>query len=674
MKALIRPVSALIGRLKYSYKFSLIFVLFLVPILVLSMLLISEESNQISFLEQQRRGVEYVAATRQLMEYIPQHRGMTNAYLNGDVSFHERILAVRGVVDKHFSTLQGVDGSLGEALKTEARVSELQAQWSALKNNAFNMTARESFTAHTALLSSVMGLISYVADTSNLILDPELDSFYLMDVVINQLPALTEIMGQGRGLGSGVAAKGIISSQQQTRLAVIASNTKRYIDAMAKGLKVAVDNNEAVVEGLDKADVAAVNDARHFLGLLNDHLLNVEIIDVGSSDIFQAGTDAITSSFKLYDATLPMLDTILAGRAEAYARQEVMAIAMVTAVLITVLVIFYAFYLSVFDSINRLQAAGARLVSGDLAARVSLEVSDEMQDVATAFNSIAENTNSVITRLSESANQMAAAAEELSAISTQSSRGASEQLSKTDQVATAVNEMAATAQEVARHTSDAATAATIADEKASSGRQIVGENMNAIDALAGEVESAAATIHKLEQESIDIGSVLEVIKGIAEQTNLLALNAAIEAARAGEQGRGFAVVADEVRTLAGRTQASTEEINQMIERLQTGAKQAVAAMEKSQVSVKEGVSRAASAGDALAAITESVATINQMNIQIASAAEEQSAVVEEVNKNIVSISQLSTESADGISQVSAASEELAQLAAGLQSMITDFEV
>jgi len=674
VKMLVSPMIAIIGRLKYSYKFSFIFILFLIPLLVLSTFLISQQSDNISFLEQERKGVEYVTVTRQLMEYIPQHRGMTNAYLNGDTSFRERIMDVRQVIDGHFSALLEVDGRLGETLKMDARSSELQKQWDVLKDNAFNMTAGQSFKAHTELLSSVMGVISHAADSSNLILDPELDSFYLMDVVINQLPALTEIMGQGRGLGSGVAARHFISPQQQIRLAVISDNTERYIDAMENGLKVAFAENDEILATLDGLDQSAVNDARHFLGLLNERVLEAEVIDIGSGEIFKAGTDAISSAFKLYDATLPMLDKILAERVRMYSNQELVAITMVVLVLLLVLLVFYAFYQSVFDNISRLQDAGVRLVSGDLTARVVLEGKDEMQDVATAFNSIAENTNSVITRLSDSANQIAAAAEELSAISIQSSRGAADQLSQTDQVATAVNEMAATSQEVARHAADAASAAMAADEIAGGGRQVVTENIGSIDALSGEVETAAETINKLEQESVEIGSVLEVIKGIAEQTNLLALNAAIEAARAGEQGRGFAVVADEVRTLAGRTQESTEEINRMIERLQAGAKQAVAAMEKSRDSVKDSVGKAAMAGDALAAITESVATINNMNTQIASAAEEQSCVVEEVNKNVVSISQISTESSDGVRQVAAASEELAQLAAGLQAMISDFEV
>ena len=203
---------------------------------------------------------------------------------------------------------------------------------------------------------------------------------------------------------------------------------------------------------------------------------------------------------------------------------------------------------------------------------------------------------------------------------------------------------------------------------------MVERTINAIDALANEVDRAANVIHRLEQDSDQIGTVLDVIKGIAEQTNLLALNAAIEAARAGEQGRGFAVVADEVRTLASRTQHSTSEIQQMIERLQAGAQEAVSVMEDSRSRASDSVSSAQSAGQSLGSITQSVASITDMNTQIAAAADEQSAVAEEINKNIVNINHAAELAANGAQQTSAASTALAELAQDLQEMVGQFKV
>jgi methyl-accepting chemotaxis protein len=205
------------------------------------------------------------------------------------------------------------------------------------------------------------------------------------------------------------------------------------------------------------------------------------------------------------------------------------------------------------------------------------------------------------------------------------------------------------------------------------GRNVMLHTLKTIEALAQEVENSAQVISRLSEDSTQIGSVLDVIRGIAEQTNLLALNAAIEAARAGDQGRGFAIVADEVRTLASRTQASTLEIQSMIERLQTDASNAVKAMQQGQVQAQQGLSQAAQAENALQTISQSVTRINDMNIQIATAAEEQSSMAEEINRNIVNISQSADATAEGAKQTASAGDELAKLAARLQNLVGQFK-
>ncbi|MDX5332969.1 MAG: methyl-accepting chemotaxis protein, partial [Gammaproteobacteria bacterium] len=261
-----------------------------------------------------------------------------------------------------------------------------------------------------------------------------------------------------------------------------------------------------------------------------------------------------------------------------------------------------------------------------------------------------------------------------SMVATDSRQAVSQQLSEIDQVATAMNEMTATVQEVARNAQEAEMAARAADEQASGGQRVVHDTVAAINALAERVEGLSQTMTSLESASVDIGTVLEVIKGIAEQTNLLALNAAIEAARAGEQGRGFAVVADEVRQLASRTQQSTREIQGMIESLQATASQAAGEMEAGRKDAETSVDKAAQAGKALDDIARAVKTITDMNVQIASAAEEQAAVTEELNRNTSNIQALANQSADGSRQTDEASQELARLAADLQMGLGQFKV
>ena len=310
----------------------------------------------------------------------------------------------------------------------------------------------------------------------------------------------------------------------------------------------------------------------------------------------------------------------------------------------------------------------------DLTLRLPTNGQDEIGQTSRTFNTMLDRFQSIVQQVSGSTAQLATAAEEMSAVTLQASQGIQEQQSQTEQLATAMNEMATTVQKVSRHAVDAADAASTANEESANGRQVVNHAVSIIDSLAAAIGRAGDAIHRVETDSDRIGSVLDVIRGIAEQTNLLALNAAIEAARAGEQGRGFAVVADEVRTLAGRTQESTREIQQMIESLQAGSREAVQLMGQSRKQTQTSVEQTAKAGDALRAIADEVERINDMNTQIASAAEEQSAVADEINRNVVAISQVASESAQGAEQTTRTSGELACLASELQHMVAKFKV
>ena len=338
------------------------------------------------------------------------------------------------------------------------------------------------------------------------------------------------------------------------------------------------------------------------------------------------------------------------------------------------LILAYAVISGINQGVEQLEEMTEKLAEGDLTVRVGYSAKDEIGHISKSFNKMADKFNHAITLVKESVMQLSSAAEETAVVNAQTSSGINQQQVETSQVATAVTEMNATVHEVARSAVSASEAAKSAETSFEEGRQVVDRIITAIGDLAKEVEQSSQVIRELEQDSENIGSVLDVIKGIAEQTNLLALNAAIEAARAGEQGRGFAVVADEVRTLAGRTQQSTSEIEEMINRLQSGANKAVQVMETGKQKSEHGVEQAAAAGAALETIKQAVDQINTMNTQIASAAEEQSTVTEEINRNIVNINEVAEQTSEGAAQAKQASDDLAKLSEQLKQLVSQFTV
>ncbi len=323
----------------------------------------------------------------------------------------------------------------------------------------------------------------------------------------------------------------------------------------------------------------------------------------------------------------------------------------------------------------KLELSMRNIASGAKDLTVTLDDSgnDEIAEVARSFNLFVSNIRELINEFNENTFQLGTASTQLANASNQTLTGMQRLQSETDQVATAMNQMQATVQEIASNAELAAQAAKDSDTQAVQGDIVVKQTIESINELANGVEQAAKVLHKLEGDTDNIGTILDVIRGIADQTNLLALNAAIEAARAGEQGRGFAVVADEVRTLAQRTQESTDQIQQMITQLQSGAKNAVSVMQKSSEQAVSSTAQAAQAGEALIQITESVATISNMTTQIATAAEQQTSVTNDINRNIVNISDEARLTATNAGQSNAASGQVDSLSQQLKSQVSQFK-
>jgi len=388
---------------------------------------------------------------------------------------------------------------------------------------------------------------------------------------------------------------------------------------------------------------------------------------------FEEARTAIDKLGELEDSAANAVGTEAIARGEALVWQQGLIIAIG---LLVCLVLVVGFPLLVTRPLHNLLYRIEQIADGDGDLRVRLDVlsRDELGKLSHAFNRFLDKLQPLIKEVGRVTGEVADSAQSLAGMAAANDRLISSEHAAVDQVSTAATEMSVAVHEVARNAQNAADAARHAEVQSREGAQVVGATIHSIRQLAQEVESASDTIQTLEQETANIGAVLAVIKGIAEQTNLLALNAAIEAARAGEQGRGFAVVADEVRALAARTQESTKDIQQMIERLQAGVQNAVKATHSGSARARQSVEQAAGVDQALSVTGDSVQRINDMAAQIATACEEQSSVTEEIARNISDIRDLSNEAAQTSEQSTRASQHLSELSHGLAQLVGRFRV
>lgn len=378
------------------------------------------------------------------------------------------------------------------------------------------------------------------------------------------------------------------------------------------------------------------------------------------------------------DAFYALLDKRTGDAVLHYSQIGERYMAAVTAVVLLLVVIsvlgIFAIRRKVTGALLRLSDEARKVAAGELGTHLGAQSGGEFGVLSHSFSQMVGKLREIVSNVVHSSTQLSVSASQLTSTTTSTQHNLKQQELHTTEVAAAMTEMAATVQEVARHSSQTAEAAQRADLAANSGQQLVGQMIGAINALSKDIGEAAGVVQNLAQDTANIGSILDVIRGIADQTNLLALNAAIEAARAGEQGRGFAVVADEVRSLAKRTQDSTMEIQGMIERLQAGAKRAAGVMSQSRSQAETGASQAAEAGHALQTITGANREISEMAIQIASAAEQQAAVAHDISQRIEMIRDLASDNAEGSNEVTEASQSLAVLAERLHAQVRHFNL
>ncbi len=671
---LFSPAVSLMNQLRCSQKMLLISAAFLIPLIIAVFMFVAESNRSLKFANKQLQGLEYIQPLRQLIQHMPEHRGMTNAYLSGNQTLTSKIHAKRKQISADIQQVDDIDAQLGESLQSTRQWQAIKQTWQQLQHDALNGQDKQIFARHTDLIAEIMLLIRYISDQSKLTLDPQLDSHYINAGITVLLPQVVEFLGQARGMSSGLAAKRHINLNEKIKLSSLIVTIRKNLHIMERGMRVLNSANSQVYSKIATPLQQALSSADSYTQFLEKNILSSADINVSSDQVFALGTDTIKANFHILDLLIPEIKQLIELRISQQ-KQHVFSFLLITLLATCAgIYLFIGFYHCFISAITTINSTTSLTAQGDLSQRLQLQNRDEFAEVAQSFNHMTEQFSDIIRQLESSTERLAEDTQLMSSASMQANAGAENQKNEIQHIASAVQEMGITIQEVAHNARTTADSTHQAQTNAVQGQQLSSETANDIQSLSTEIGSASGVVQKLADDGEKIGTVLDVIRSIAEQTNLLALNAAIEAARAGEQGRGFAVVADEVRTLASRTQEATQEIQDMIQQIQHGTHQAVNAMTEGQKASQNSVEKTRKESGFMDTIIESISHINSMATQIASSSEQQSAVADNISQSLRHINNATEQSSQNAQQVLTSSQNLANLAQEINQMVHRFKV
>nr|WP_144958110.1 methyl-accepting chemotaxis protein [Pseudomonas oryzihabitans] len=668
---LLSPAVRMMNRLKFPAKFACLAAIVLMPLLFLSVYLYQNIQEQRITLAQEIEGQRYMLKLTPVARLSMLQRALTKRLQDGDTSAQQDWQNNRESLIKAYDDLAGIDRELGVRLETGERVSQLRQGVDRLLQGEAG-TPLEVFEAWNLQLTKTLNFFYYVSATSGLALDSDYTSLFLIDMTSLRLPREINLIGQLRGLATGLSVTNRFDPASLTVARSVLRQEQQTADELEQALNLMAHEAPELSRRLkDSLGQAAGDYASFRQGMLA--AMNGEG-SVAGRTLGDQGNAVVARYYKVQDEAQTLLSQMLVERQAHATALRNLVLGMLLGALALLAYTFAGIYQALRQGITELVSVTAAAAQGDLSRRADMRGRDEIADIGRSLDEMLNAFGRSLREVDQASNAVAQASGALATSIGQARSTMQAQQGETDQVATAITEMTASVADVATNTEGAVAAAQQADQATREGTRVMQQTQQAIEALAADVDLSATKVAALENHSQAIGGVIAVIRTIAEQTNLLALNAAIEAARAGEQGRGFAVVADEVRTLASRTQTSTEEIRRIIEQLQNATTEAVGQMQASRGHALSGVEAAEQARVSLASIGAAVERIVDVNVQIASAAEQQAAVSEEINRSTTGIRASTLQVLTGIQSDAGTAERLAGLSQDLSSVVARFRM
>lgn len=675
MKSLLAPGIALISRVSFAKKFVLISLLFYVPLLIFSGITVRDSIVQIRNAELERDGLALVTELMQVERLLEQQRDIrvvSNIYRKEAAQSKER-----AITGKALAEIDRVLALPNPLLKNEAlrrQLTELRAEVEALPSLGVNNEEGPElmFAAMRGPTTHLQASIKYVFEQSRLTLESSADVLGILDLLERPLAELGETSGKLRAIGAYGLTYTFLDGFTLEALEQSLFDLKRFENEFpatyTNTLKGAV--GDALRPSLQKlmADVSA------FYQLADEKVVTAAVFDLTWSEYFDRVSGHMDQQGRFSDELLASAEQIVSHKQDAILTQTLQIVAALVLLLLLTAYAYMAFYVSLNDAIEQVRAGAARMAEGDMTVRLEQRSNDEMGRLIMRFNLSTERVRELVTHVAASSDKVSALAESVKGFSVDSSTGMSEQMGRTQQVAAAISELTNTVQGVADYSRRAEDAVNTTSGKAQQGSQQVSASLQQVSSLSQDINLTSKTITELAQDSQKISQVIEEIKSIAAQTNLLALNAAIEAARAGEQGRGFAVVADEVRSLSQRTQDSTGNIESIIDNFLKKIEQAVGAMQHSSEVAASTVEDSRSLGAVFDEITQDLREVVAMTSQIAVSVGQQAQVAHEIDQNIHDIRDSGEQASRQAEATAQASQDMAQEAVQLKSILGAFKV
>ncbi|MFM5171311.1 methyl-accepting chemotaxis protein [Aeromonas veronii] len=666
MKWIFNPAIRLGNQLSFKYKFLLWSCLMLLPLAYSMTNLLGRLQDDNVQANRELAGVVNLTPVPAIEQALLTHRNLVTRHAyEVDPVGDDQVKAAAQTVDQ---SLQ----AFADTRQNNPSFEVIQQGWAALQSETGKLEVEQSNLRHDKLLTEVRHLYKHITASSSLIQDPALGTYYMVILASERLPQLRDLLAQVRDRAATIADFGLFQAEGYSGLRFRLDLISATLQELEADLTLLYQIEPAYRAELGQQTDALIQLVRQGVETMENKMMKDQLVQLSTKEVQALGDKMDEAITALAGQVRQRLEADLHQRLTANQRHFWWVTAPLTASLLLYLYLMIGAYLSLRETVGRVRDIAARVNAQDLSQHIEIVGQDELAAISRDYNVTLETLRTLMLRVRENGVTVVESATEIEARTCRSQEVIADQQGETHQVATAIKELAATSQDMAGNALQAARMTQEAQNVVGQGEDVVERTIKAIDHINREVLRTADTIGKLEQQCSQIGGVISVIRSIAEQTNLLALNAAIEAARAGEQGRGFAVVADEVRSLANRTQGATVEIQQMIEQLQSGARASVTAMSAASHEAQEGVGLAQEAKQAFGAITEKVDRMVDTNAIIASAIKQQGAVVNEIERNVVRISDGSDEALQVANTARDAARQIHQLTEQLRAMVQSF--